>query len=109
MSEEFNATSEMEVSETQQQSQEAPTNESLESKEDVSKLLKALKSEREARKTYERQIKEKEKQLERFAQINPEEYETLQADAAKAAEIESRYGESIDRREVRSTSSRGRS
>ncbi len=64
-------------------------------KEDVTNLLKALKSEREARKTYERQIKEKEKQLEKFAEINPEEYKVLQADAAKAAETESRYGESI--------------
>lgn len=66
-----------------------------EEKEDIQNLLKALKSEREARKTYERQIKEKEKQLERFKEFNPEEYRKLQADAARAAEIESRYGESI--------------
>lgn len=95
MPEEFNTASEMEANQTPEQIQEPVATENLQEKEDVSKLVKALKSEREARKTYERQIKEKEKQLEKFAQINPEEYQTLQAEAAKAAEIESRYGESI--------------
>jgi hypothetical protein len=63
--------------------------------DEVANLMKALRSEREARKTYERQIREKEQQLEKFAEINPSEYQKLQADAARAAEIESRYGESI--------------
>jgi hypothetical protein len=92
MSEELNQATEMEAPRVQ----EAPIEEVIgEGKEDVQNLLKALKSEREARKTYERQIKEKEKQLERFQEFNPEEYRKLQADAARAAEIESRYGESI--------------
>ena len=65
------------------------------SEEEVANLMKALRSEREARKTYERQIKEKEQQPEKFAEINPEEYKKLQVDASRAAEIESRYGESI--------------
>lgn len=65
------------------------------SQDEVSNLMKALKSEREARKTYERQIKEKEQQLDKFKEINPVEWDKLQADAARAAEIESRYGESI--------------
>lgn len=92
MNEEMNQAAEMEASQVQDQQIEesAP-----EEKEDIQNLLKALKSEREARKTYERQIKEKEKQLERFKEFNPEEYRKLQADAARAAEIESRYGESI--------------
>lgn len=92
MNEELNQATEMEASQVQEQQIEesAP-----EEKEDIQNLLKALKSEREARKTYERQIKEKEKQLERFKEFNPEEYRKLQADAARAAEIESRYGESI--------------
>lgn len=65
------------------------------SPEEVSNLMKALRSEREARKTQERQLKEKENQLQRFADVNPDEYEKLLADASRAAEIESRYGESI--------------
>lgn len=65
------------------------------SPEEVANLMKALRSEREARKTYEREVKEKENQLQKFADVNPEEYQKLQAEAARAAEIESRYGESI--------------
>lgn len=65
------------------------------SPDEVANLMKALRSEREARKTYERQIKEKENQLQRFADVNPDEYQKLQAEASRAAEIESRYGESI--------------
>ena len=95
MSEDFNPTTETEVAQSADPSTESATQEQTQQKEDVTNLLKALKSEREARKTYERQIKEKEKQLERFAEINPDEFKNLQAEAAKAAEIESRYGESI--------------
>lgn len=65
------------------------------SPDEVASLMKALRSEREARKTYERQVKEKENQLQRFADVNPDEYQKLQAEASRAAEIESRYGESI--------------
>lgn len=65
------------------------------SPDEVASLMKALRSEREARKTYERQVKEKESQLQRFADVNPDEYQKLQAEASRAAEIESRYGESI--------------
>jgi hypothetical protein len=65
------------------------------SPDEVASLMKALRSEREARKTYERQVREKENQLQRFADVNPDEYQKLQADASRAAEIESRYGESI--------------
>lgn len=75
----------------QPSSQEAKTY----SPEEVANLMKALRSEREARKTYEREVKEKESQLQKFADVNPEEYQKLQAEAARAAEIESRYGESI--------------
>lgn len=95
MNEELNQVAEMEAQQVQEpQTDTSASDEPLE-KEDVANLLKALKSEREARKTYERQIKEKEKQLEKFKEFNPEEYRKLQADAARAAEIESRYGESI--------------
>ena len=72
-------------------------------KAEVDNLLKALKAERESRKTYEKELKEKSSQLEKFAQINPEEYRRLQEEAAisererLAAEertnlLESKYG-----------------
>ena len=53
--------------------------------EEVQNLLKALKSERETRKIYEKEVKEKAAQLEKFAQINPDEYRKLQEEAAIAA------------------------
>lgn len=52
---------------------------------EVENLLKALKSEREARKTLERQQKDYETQLSKFAEINPDEYQKLQEEAAAAA------------------------
>jgi hypothetical protein len=55
------------------------------SEDEVQNLLKALKSEREARKIYEKEVKEKAAQLEKFAQINPDEYRKLQEEAAIAA------------------------
>lgn len=94
MSEEnLNATETEAQQQAAEQQQEADNRQYTE--DEVANLMKALRSEREARKTYERQIKEKEQQLEKFAEINPEEYKKLQVDAARAAEIESRYGESI--------------
>jgi hypothetical protein len=95
MNEELNQVPEMDTQQVQDSPPDLQVQDDSVEKEDVSNLLKALKSEREARKTYERQIKEKEKQLEKFKEFNPEEYRKLQADAARAAEIESRYGESI--------------
>jgi hypothetical protein len=55
------------------------------SEEEVQNLLKALKAERESRKIYEKEVKEKAAQLEKFAQINPDEYRKLQEEAAIAA------------------------
>jgi actin-related protein len=55
------------------------------SEEEVQNLLKALKAERESRKIYEKEVKEKSQQLEKFAQINPDEYRKLQEEAAIAA------------------------
>jgi hypothetical protein len=53
-------------------------------KSEVDNLLKALKAERESRKTYEKELRDKTTQLEKFAQINPEEYRRLQEEAAIA-------------------------
>lgn len=94
MSQENMTATEMEASQVTEQREQPPESRQY-SEDEVTNLMKALKSEREARKTYERQIKEKEQQLEKFKEINPVEWDKLQADAARAAEIESRYGESI--------------
>lgn len=51
---------------------------------EVKNLEKALKAERESRKLYEKEAKERAAQLEKFAQINPEEYQRLQEEAAIA-------------------------
>lgn len=55
------------------------------SEEEVQNLLKALKSEREARKVYEKEVKEKAALLEKFADINPAEYHSLQEEVASVA------------------------
>ena len=59
-------------------------------------LLKALKAERDARKQYEREVKETKAHLERFADINPEEYNKLQEEAAEAARLQAQWGEARD-------------
>lgn len=56
-------------------------------------LYKALKAEREARKQYEREVKETKAHLEKFAEINPEEYTKLQQEAAEAARLQAQWGE----------------
>jgi hypothetical protein len=72
-------------------------------KSEVDNLLKALKAERESRKSYEKELKEKSAQLEKFAEINPQEYRRLQEEAAiaererlaaeeRTALLEERYG-----------------
>ena len=67
-----------------EQSQGVSSNKNY-SEEEVQNLLKALKSEREARKTLERQQKDYEGQLQRFADVNPDEYKRLQEEVATAA------------------------
>lgn len=71
----------------------APAGGDMMPRSEAENLLKALKAEREARKQYERDLKETKANLERFAEINPEEYTRLQAEAAEAAKIQSQYGE----------------
>lgn len=71
------------------------------SESEVENLMKALKAEREARKNYEREVKEKASQLERFAEINPDEYFKLQEEAAKAAQLQAQYGEARDAIELK--------
>lgn len=58
------------------------------SETEVQDLLKALKSEREARKTNEKSLKEKAAQLAQLEGIDPEVYAKLQAESAKRAELE---------------------
>jgi len=63
--------------------------------DEVANLMKALKSEREARKTTERQVKEFETQLSKFKEVNPEEYIRLQKDAAQSAEARAAADERV--------------
>lgn len=58
------------------------------SENEVQDLLKALKSEREARKSNEKSLKEKASQLAQLEGIDPEVYAKLQAESAKRAELE---------------------
>lgn len=58
------------------------------SETEVQDLLKALKSEREARKSNEKALKEKASQLAQLEGIDPETYARLQAESAKRAELE---------------------
>ena len=86
MSEE-NMTPEKEVSSSPSSSEE------MMPRSEAENLLKALKAEREARKQYERDLKETKSTLEKFADINPEEYTRLQAEAAEAAKVQAQFGE----------------
>lgn len=71
----------------------APAANDMMPRSEAENLLKALKAEREARKQYERDLKETKASLEKFAEINPDEYTKLQAEAAEAAKIQSQFGE----------------
>lgn len=67
-----------------QQLDQAQLSSDLIPKAEVDNLLKALKAERESRKAYEKELREKAAQLEKFAEINPAEYRRLQEEAAIA-------------------------
>lgn len=71
----------------------ASSGEEMMPRSDAENLLKALKAEREARKQYEREVKETKAHLEKFAEINPEEYTKLQQEAAEAARLQAQWGE----------------
>ena len=60
----------------------APAGDDMMPRVEAQNLLKALKAERETRKQYERDLKETKGQLEKFAEINPDEYTRLQKEAA---------------------------
>lgn len=65
------------------------------SADEVANLMKALKSEREARKTTERQVKDFEAQLSKFKEVNPDEYIRLQQEAAQSAEARAAADERV--------------
>ena len=91
-----NMTPETEVTSTPQASTE-----DLMPRSDAENLLKALKAERESRKQYERQVKEQAAQLERFADVNPDEWTSMQAEAAKAAQLQAQFGEAKEAIELK--------
>ena len=79
--------------ETEVNSAPAPAGDDMMPRSEAENLLKALKAEREARKQYERDLKETKSTLEKFADINPDEYTRLQAEAAEAAKVQAQFGE----------------
>ena len=85
-----NMTPEMEVKATAPAG--APAGDEMMPRSEAENLLKALKAERDARKQYEKEAKERAAQLERFASINPDEYNKLQEEAAKAAQLQAQFG-----------------
>lgn len=79
---------------------EAPAEEQVTAKtyseNEVQDLLKALKSEREARRSGEKSLKEKAAQLEQLKGIDPEQYAKLVAESAKRAELEAELGAKVE-------------
>ena len=88
----------LQATETESVAQENATQPAQEDKsyspDEVANLMKALRSNVKHVRLTSDKLKEK-NQLQRFADVNPDEYQKLQAEASRAAEIESRYGESI--------------
>ena len=89
-----NMTPETEVTST-------PPSDDLMPRSDAENLLKALKAERESRKQYEKQVKDQAAQLERFADVNPDEWVSMQAEAAKAAQLQAQFGEAKEAIELK--------
>ena len=87
--------------ETEVNSAPPPAGDDMMPRSDAENLLKALKAEREARKQYERDLKETKANLEKFAEINPEEYTKLQAEAAEAARVQAQFGEAREAIELK--------
>lgn len=79
----------------------APAGNDMMPRSEAENLLKALKAEREARKQYERDLKETKSQLDKFAEINPDEYTKLQAEAAEAARVQAQFGEAKEAIELK--------
>ena len=80
-----------------------PATEDLMPRSEAENLLKALKAERESRKQYEKQVKEQAAQLERFADVNPDEWTAMQAEAAKAAQLQAQFGEAKEAIELKNS------
>jgi vacuolar-type H+-ATPase subunit I/STV1 len=75
------------MGETTEQDQEVDNSaqdDELISRTEIRKLEKALKAERESRKTFEKELAKNQAQLQKFAEINPDEYRRLQEEAAIA-------------------------
>ena len=93
---------ETKASETESQSQQDfATTESTESEQNNEGLYRALKAEREARKNYERQVKEQAAMLARFEETNPDEVKSLREEAAKAAQLQAQFGEAREAIELK--------
>mgnify|MGYP001302082281 FL=1 len=87
--------------ETEVNTPQASGSENMMPRADAENLLKALKAERESRKQYEKQVKEQAAQLERFADVNPDEWSSMQAELAKASQLQQQFSESRDAIELK--------
>jgi hypothetical protein len=87
--------------ETEVTSTPAPSGNEMMPRSEAENLLKALKAERESRKQYEKQVKDQAAQLERFADVNPDEWTSMQAEIAKAAQLQAQYGEAREAIELK--------
>lgn len=87
--------------ETEVNASPVSTGDDMMPRSEAENLLKALKAEREARKQYERDLKETKASLEKFAEINPEEYTKLQQEAAEAARVQAQFGEAKEAIELK--------
>jgi len=87
--------------ETEVNASPTPAGDDMMPRSEAENLLKALKAEREARKQYERDLKETKANLEKFAEINPEEYTKLQQEAAEAARVQAQFGEAKEAIELK--------
>ena len=64
-------------------------------------LYRARKAESEARKHYEKQVKEQAAMLARFEETNPDEVKSLREEAAKAAQLQAQFGEAREAIELK--------
>ena len=87
----LNLEMDLDANETDNSSSEPNTEQESFSKEEVSKLLKALHSERDARRAQEKALKESTSKLAQLEGIDKQTYDRLQEESARRAEAEAAF------------------
>lgn len=87
----LNLDMDLDVNDTPEVSAEPSTEQEQFSKEEVGKLLKALHSERDARRAQEKALKESSSKLAQLEGIDPATYNRLQEESARRAEAEAQF------------------